>query len=209
MVSENVEGFQILPRLPNPALPNHVLPNTAYASKYCLCFQLPNSALPYQNCPQYGMLNLPESGSCPNPNPMVSENVEGFQILPMLPNPALPNHVLPNTAYASKNCLCFQILPLLPTSKFCTSISELSTIWKVESSRIWKLSLPTGENVEAELSILWNCLHYGIVHDLEAAPALNHPCNKNKDKSHTFSKNLYLLTTSQKLRPLTLSSSLS
>ena len=81
MVSENVEGFQILPRLPNPALPNHVLPNTAYASKYCLCFQLPNSALPYQNCPQYGMLNLPESGSCPKPNPMVSKNVEGFQIL--------------------------------------------------------------------------------------------------------------------------------
>ena len=47
------------------------------------------------------MWNLPESGSCPNPNLMVSDNVEGFQILHMLQKPALPNHVLPNTAYDS------------------------------------------------------------------------------------------------------------
>ena len=63
------------------------------------------------------MWNRPEYGSCPKPNPMVGENVEGFQ-------------------YGS---------------------AEFGTVHNVECGIFQDMEVkppPTGENVEAELSIL-------------------------------------------------------
>ena len=90
------------------------------------------------------MLNLPESGSCPKPNPMVSENVEGFQILHF--------HI---RNVNNMDGGIFQDMEAAPNLN-----PMVSTNVEVGIVHILEANLPTGENVKA-----------GIVQHLEATPS--------------------------------------
>ncbi|KAE8277559.1 hypothetical protein D5F01_LYC24471 [Larimichthys crocea] len=128
------------------------------------------------DCPQYGMWNCPESGSCPKSNPMIMELSRIWK---------LPKSNPMNLEAAPS--LNTTVKQMWKGSKFYTSKLELSTIWNVELSRIWKLpkSNPmVSENVEG-----FQILHFqvgtvhnmecGIVQNLEAAPSLTPCCPKS------------------------------